>query len=45
MAYVEWLRVRGTLKWTTIVLGILFVLAWWHGSLSLPMAIWRETTR
>jgi hypothetical protein len=27
MAYVEWLRVRGTLKWTTIVLGILFVLA------------------
>jgi len=27
MTYVEWLRVRGTLKWTTIVLGILFVLA------------------
>jgi hypothetical protein len=27
MAYVEWLRVRGTLKWTTIVLGILFILA------------------
>jgi len=27
MVYVEWLRVRGTLKWTTIVLGILFVLA------------------
>jgi len=27
MVYVEWLRVRGTLKWTAIVLGILFVLA------------------
>jgi hypothetical protein len=27
MVYVEWLRVRGTLKWTTIVLGILFVIA------------------
>lgn len=27
MVYVEWLRVRGTLKWTTIVLGVLFVLA------------------
>jgi hypothetical protein len=27
MTYVEWLRVRGTLKWTTIVLFILFVLA------------------
>jgi hypothetical protein len=27
MVYVEWLRVRGALKWTTIVLGILFVLA------------------
>jgi hypothetical protein len=27
MTYVEWLRVRGTLKWTTIVLGILFVIA------------------
>jgi hypothetical protein len=27
MAYVEWLRVRGALKWTAIVLGILLVLA------------------
>lgn len=27
MVYVEWLRVRGTLKWTTIVLGVLFVIA------------------
>ncbi|HLY00932.1 MAG TPA: hypothetical protein VKR56_00395 [Candidatus Cybelea sp.] len=27
MVFVEWLRVRGTLKWTTIVLGILFILA------------------
>jgi hypothetical protein len=27
MTYVEWLRVRGTLKWTTIVLGVIFVLA------------------
>ncbi|HXB82441.1 MAG TPA: hypothetical protein VNU22_03710 [Candidatus Acidoferrum sp.] len=27
MTYVEWLRVRGTLKWTAIVLGILFVIA------------------
>jgi hypothetical protein len=27
MVYVEWLRVRSTLKWTTIVLGILFVVA------------------
>jgi uncharacterized integral membrane protein len=26
MVYVEWLRVRGALKWTAIVLGILFVL-------------------
>ncbi|MEO6836643.1 MAG: hypothetical protein ABI231_12170 [Candidatus Tumulicola sp.] len=27
MGYVEWLRVRGALKWTAIVLGVLFVLA------------------
>jgi hypothetical protein len=27
MVYVEWLRVRGALKWTTIVLVVLFVLA------------------